>query len=135
MMELLVAVDELDGFLDRDDVAVEVDVDVVEQRGERGGLAGAGGAGDEHEAGAHVAEFLDDIRHAEAFERGDFGGDEPEHGGEAVLLLEVVAAEAGVLVHFVGEVEVAAFEVALEGLGIADFGEQVLESSRPSRTC
>ena len=75
-----------------------------------------------------MAEFLDDIRHSEAFERGDFGGDQAEHRGEAVLLFEVVAAEAGVHVHFVGEVEVTVFEVALEGLGITNFGEKIPEA-------
>jgi len=74
-----------------------------------------------------VAELLDDGRDAEGLERGDFGGDQPEHGGQAVLLFQVVAAEAGILVHFVGEVEVAGLEVALERGGFADFGEEVAE--------
>jgi hypothetical protein len=34
---------EFDRFLDRDDVATEVDVDVIEQGRQRGGFAGTGG--------------------------------------------------------------------------------------------
>ncbi len=64
---LLVAVDELDGLLDGDDVAAEIRIDVVEQRRERRGFSRASRASDEDEAGAHVAEFFDDFWHAEAF--------------------------------------------------------------------
>ena len=65
-----------------------------------------------------MAEFFDHFRHAEAFERGDFRGDQAEHGSEAVLLLEVIATEARVLVHFVGEVEVAAVFTGPRVLGV-----------------
>ena len=47
---VLVLVEELDRVLDGHDVLVALLVDQVEHRGERGGLAGAGRAGDEHEA-------------------------------------------------------------------------------------
>ena len=73
---------------------------------------------------------LTTVGHAECFERGDLGGNQPEHGGEAVLLFEVVAAEARVLVHLVGEVEVAGLEVAFEGAGLADFARAVAGRSR-----
>ena len=69
MMLRLVLVHELDRLLDRDDVPGEVGVDVVDQRRQRRGLAGAGRAGDEDEAAAHVAEFLDHRRNAELLER------------------------------------------------------------------
>jgi hypothetical protein len=59
-----VAMNKFDRFLDRDDVAAEVRVDVIEQCRERGGFSGAGGAGDEHEAGAHVAKFFHHFWHA-----------------------------------------------------------------------
>ena len=48
-----------DGVFDGDDVAVEVDVDVVDHGGEGGGFAGAGGTGDEKESAGAAAEFLD----------------------------------------------------------------------------
>ena len=56
-----------------------------------------------------MAEFLDDVRDAELFERRDLRRDEPEDGAIAVGLLEIVAAEARVLVHLVGKIEIAAF--------------------------
>ena len=88
---------------------VKFDIDVVDQRRERRGFAGAGRAGDEHEAAAHVAEFLDHRRNAELLERHDLRRDEPEDAAVAVGLLEEVAAEARVLIHLVGEVEIARF--------------------------
>lgn len=119
--------DELDGFFNGDDVTIEVGVDVVEQRGKGRRFTRSCGTGDEDEAGAHVAEFFDNLRHAELFDAGDFGRNQTEDGGEAVFLFEVVAAEAGLLVHGVGKVEVARLHVFFEGLGIADFGEQAAE--------
>ena len=123
---LFVPVHEFDRFLDGDDVTAEVGIDVIEQGGERGGLAGAGGAGDEDEAAAHVAEFFDDRRDVELLERGDLRGNDTEDAGEAVLLLEVVAAEAVIAVHLVGEVEIAFVDVFLPGLGIADLAHHSL---------
>ena len=75
-----------------------------------------------------MAEFLDDIRHAEALQRGDFRRDEPEHGSEAILLFQVVAAEAGIDIHLVGKVEIAAIEVFPESSGVADFREEVFKT-------
>ena len=118
---LFVAVNEFDGFFDGDDVAAEVGIDVVEEGGEGGGLAGAGGAGDEDEAGAEVAEFLDDGGDAQLVEGHDFSGDDPEDGAVAELLAEEVATEAVVGVHFVSEVEVTFLNVAFPGAGFADF--------------
>ena len=56
----LVLMHELDGFLNRDDVAGEIRVDVVDERGQRRALARAGRPRDEHQPGAQVAELLDD---------------------------------------------------------------------------
>jgi hypothetical protein len=58
---LEVLVDELDGVLDGDDVCVAALVDAVEERGEGGGLSGAGGAGDEDEAALVVGESPDGL--------------------------------------------------------------------------
>ena len=46
----LALVHELDRILDRDDVVLAVLVGVVDHRGQRGGLAGAGRPGDQHQA-------------------------------------------------------------------------------------
>ena len=61
---LLVAVQVLDRVLDRDDVARR-SVDVVDHGGERGRLAGPGGAGDEDDAAGLVGELADGLRQVE----------------------------------------------------------------------
>ena len=71
------------------------------------------------------AEFLDDWRDAELLERRDLGGDEPEHGAVAAGLLEKVAAEPGVLIHLVGEVEIACRLISLPALRAGNFAEHV----------
>jgi hypothetical protein len=60
MMLRLLLVHELDRLLHGDDVAARSCVDVVEQGGQGGRLAGAGRTGDEDQAGAHLAELFDD---------------------------------------------------------------------------
>lgn len=74
-----------------------------------------------------MGEFLDDRGHAQFFQRGDFCGNETEDGSQAVLLPEVVAAETGGFIHFIGEVQIPFFQVFLEGLGVAYFREKVFE--------
>jgi hypothetical protein len=48
-------------------VAVLVFVDVVDHRRQRGGLARAGGAGDQHDAAGLVGDVLEDLRAVELF--------------------------------------------------------------------
>ena len=55
-------VHELDRVLDREDVAVLVLVDVVDHRRERGRLARAGRAGDQHQAARLVGDLREDLR-------------------------------------------------------------------------
>ena len=59
---LLRLVHELDRVLDREDVAVLVLVDVVDHRRERGRLARAGRAGDQHQAARLVGQVGEDLR-------------------------------------------------------------------------
>ena len=59
IIDELVEVQDLDRVLDRDDVDLAVVVDVVDHAGEGRGLAGAGRAGDEHQAaGLHAPAAL-----------------------------------------------------------------------------
>ena len=64
-------VEKLDRILDREDVLVPRAVDVVEQRGERRRLAGAGRAGDEDETARLLGELVQPGRHVELLERLD----------------------------------------------------------------
>ena len=103
----LVRMDEFDRFFHGHDVPGEVCVDVVHQGRQRGALAGTRRAGDEDKAAAQVAEFFDHRRQGQFLERGNARRDQAEDRAEAVHLFEVVAAEAAVLIHLVGEVEIA----------------------------
>ena len=59
----------LDRVLDRHDVRRARRVDVVDHRGERRGLAAAGGAGHEHEAALFLRDLLEHRRQAELVDR------------------------------------------------------------------
>jgi len=74
-----------------------------------------------------VTKFLDHRGEVEVFDGRDFGGDETENGSEAILLLHVVAAKSGSLIHLVGKVEVSGFEVVGEGGGFADLFEEFFD--------
>ena len=121
----LVAVNELDRLLDCHNVSREVGVNVVNQGRERGAFSRSSRTCHEHDAAAHVAEGFDDLRHAQVLEGFDFCGDDAEDRSVAVGLLEIVAAETVVLVHFIGEIEVAMFLKTLPALGRANFAEHV----------
>ena len=110
---VLVRVVILDGVLDRDDMAVLVLVDPVDPRGERGGLARAGRAGDEDQAAWSAQQVLDHRGQAELLERVHLGRDEAQDHAEHALAAVDVDAETGLLVE--GEAEVAP-AVALEAL-------------------
>ena len=108
-----VVVQELDRVLDGEDVLVPGAVDVVEERGEGRRLAGAGRAGDEHEAARLVREVVQARREAELLESLDLVRDEPEGGADGRALKVGVDAEAREAGNRVGEVDLPA---RLEGL-------------------
>ncbi|MBI2812998.1 MAG: hypothetical protein HYX71_01790 [Opitutae bacterium] len=64
-----------EGILDGDDVVLALLVELGHHRGEGGGLAGAGGAGDEDEAVVVGEELADggEVAQAEIIELGDAG--------------------------------------------------------------
>ena len=59
---LLVAVQKFDGVFNGDDVIGAGGVDAVDHGGQGGGLAGTGGAGDQHQAALLFADLVDDAR-------------------------------------------------------------------------
>ena len=67
----LVAVQELDRVLDRHDVRGARRVDVVDHRRQRRALAGAGRAGDEHQAALLVGDLLQHRRQRQLVDRRD----------------------------------------------------------------
>src|SRR5271156_2356151 len=89
-----VVVQEFDGVFDGDHVLFMLVIDFVEHGGERGGFAGAGGAGDEHQAARLVAEAANDVGQTERVESLDFPWNGTEHGSDGSALMEDVAAEA-----------------------------------------
>src|SRR3984885_10014940 len=62
-------VHELDRILDRDDVVGAVVITVIHHAGERGGLAGARRARDEHEAAREHAQVAENLRCTQVIER------------------------------------------------------------------
>ena len=70
----LVAVQELDRVLDREDVILALLVDQVDHRGERGRLARAGRAGHQHEAARLAGELGQHGRQPERLEAEDLAG-------------------------------------------------------------
>src|SRR5215204_3053525 len=101
----LVRVQELDRVFDGDDVLVSLAVDLVDHRGERRGLTGAGGACDEDEAARTVAELRDDGRQPQIVERLDLVRDGAEDRADRAALVEEVGAEARQPTHAEREVQ------------------------------
>ena len=120
-----VSVNKFDWLLDGNNVAGEVRVDVIDECRQRCAFPGAGGAGDEHDAAAHVAEGFNDLGNAEVFESFDLGGDDPEDRAVAMGLLEIVAPKAVVLIHLISEIEIPIFLETLPALRGANFAEHV----------
>ena len=102
-----IGMQDLDRVLDRDDVLLARAVDEVEHRRERGRLAGAGRAGDEHEPAVLAGEALHARRQAERLEARDLDRDDAERERDRAALAEAVDAEAPA-VDGVRDVEVAA---------------------------
>ena len=107
----LVLVEELDRVLDGDDVRGAGAVGQVEQGRQRGGLAGAGRAGDQHQAAVQLGEPGDRVRHAELVQRLDVVRDGPERRAARAALAVEVDPEPGDALDAVREVELV---VALE---------------------
>ena len=114
----LVGVQHLDRVFDRDDVTFPRAVHVVDHRGERRGLPGAGETGDEHEPVRLVGERGDGGRHRQRVEAGDAGQHATEHESHPTALAEradAEAAEPGDAVHEVGLVRAAELDGARLG--------------------
>ena len=89
-----IGVDDLDGILDRDDVHRPSQVDVADHRGERGGLARAGGTRDQDQPALLVGELAHHVGHLEFLERRPADADLSQHHAHGAALMEDVHAKA-----------------------------------------
>src|SRR5256886_1543279 len=86
-------VDELDRVLHRDDVPLQLLVDLVDHRRERGALARPRGPRHEHQAARLFGQLRHDARQAQLLEGPHMEGNLPDPERHAAALLEAVAAE------------------------------------------
>jgi hypothetical protein len=96
----------LDGVLERDDVLAVALVHRLDHGGERGGLARAGVAGDEHQAARQVRQPRDDLGEVQGREGRHLGLDHSHRQAQAAALHVGVDAVAGEAVDLVREVRV-----------------------------
>src|SRR6185437_12890248 len=93
-LTVLAAVKELDRVLEADDVDLTRLVQMIDHRRQGGGLAGAGGAGDEDHPLVEVAELRDDRRQSHLLELGHLRGNGAESRTDAGLLAKDIDPEA-----------------------------------------
>ena len=117
---LLGFVHEFDRVLDGEDVLVAAFVDVVHHRRQGGGFTRAGGPGYQHDAAREIGYLLEHLAHAQILHGQHLGGNGPEHGAGAPVLVEGVDPEAGHAGHVEGEVGLQEFLVILALLVVHD---------------
>ena len=120
-------VQELDRVLDRHDVLLARAVDLVDHRRQRGGLARAGRAGDEHEAARAARELVHRGGQAELVDRGQPERDQAEGRADRAALVVGVDTEARVAGDRVGEVELP---VGLQALALIAGEDRVDDLAR-----
>ena len=106
---LLVGVVVFDGIFDGDDVLVEVLIDVVDHRRQRGGLSRAGRSGDQEHAARAATQAGDDGRQADLLERQQLRRDQPQRDGDVAFLLKDGRSKAAGLAELKAEVRAALF--------------------------
>src|SRR3989304_8629056 len=92
---ILARMDELDRILDRQDMALDARIEVIDHRRERGRLARAGLAGHEDHAVRDFAQVAHRLRHLEWLERLRLRRDGAKHGAHAVELAQYVHPKPG----------------------------------------
>jgi hypothetical protein len=114
-----VTVDELDGIFHRDDMALPLLVDLVDDRGERSGLARAGRPGHQDQTPGFLCQLGENRREAQVLEGPHIEGNHADNHGHTAALLEHVAAESGQVLNAEREVQLV---FGLESLLLV-FGE------------
>src|SRR5215218_2632068 len=103
----VVSMEVLYGVLDRDDVLAYRAVDHVYHRGQRGGLAATGGAGDQNYPAFLLGEPLDHVRQVQILQRRHLERDEAHGDGDGPPLLEGVDTEPTDSGHDVGKIRLS----------------------------
>src|SRR3984893_11224711 len=93
-----------DGILNGEDVNGLVLIHLVDDGRERGGLAGAGWTGDQDNAVANVADFLELIGEMQIIERRNVVGNDTHDDGATAALMENVDAETAAIFQAIGNV-------------------------------
>src|SRR6266581_9730635 len=106
---LLVAVQELDGVFDSDQVVGAVGVDAVDHGRQGGGLTGTGGSGDEDQAALLFANLVDDRGEIQFFIGANFRGNDAEHHADVAALLKDVDTEAAQPRNAIGHIQFRCF--------------------------
>src|ERR1700687_1066776 len=91
---VLVRVHELDGVFNGDDVLVAFAIDLIQHGGQRGGLAGAGGSGNQDQAARTVAQLRHHEGEIELGEALNLKRNDAENRGDGSALVEDVGAKA-----------------------------------------
>jgi hypothetical protein len=115
-----------DRVFQRQDVAGALFVAVVEHRGDRGRLAGTGGADDQQQAALFHDQFGQHRRQAEFAQRRDGRRHEAEHGRDAAALAEGRQAEAAQVGHRNAHVQLVGAVQFVDLLFRGDLGQQHL---------
>ncbi len=123
---LLGLVHELDRVLDRQDVALHVLVDRVDHGGERRRFSRAGLAGHEDHARRLLAHVVNNLRHAEFFERQRFRRDGAEDAADTIEVPKCIGAEPRYALDFIGEVGGFLFFESALGRRIHDLVQRFL---------
>jgi len=101
----LVAMQELDRVLNRDDVVGSRRVDAVDHRRKGSGLAGAGGSRDQYQPALLLANGFHGARQVQLFDGANLGGNDAQHHAHVPALLEHVDAETAQAGDAVGHVK------------------------------
>ena len=112
-------------FLDRYDMLCKILIDVVDQRGLRGGFPRAGGTGHKDQAAAYIGKVFHHRRNPQLFEGGNPGGNQTKRCAVTVRLFEVVTAETRGFVHLIGKIQVSALFKGFPITRSADFAHHL----------
>src|SRR5216683_689340 len=113
-----VAVQELDGVFDGDQVVGAIGIYTVDHCRQRGGLTGTGGSRNQHQPALLFANFGDHGGKVQFFRGANFCGNDAQHHTDVAALLKNVDAEAAQSRYAIGHVQFRGFlELLLLAVG------------------